>query len=484
MSEGRVATPEQAEAISSRGEDVLLEAGAGTGKTGVLVDRYCELIEADRLAPDEILAFTFTDKAAAQLRERIRRELGRRARAASNASDAERLAGHLSGFGGAWVTTIHGFCRRLLASHPVAAGIDPGFRVLERAEAERAARTAFDGALEEFLEREDDPERITTVAAYRVDGLRELVFAAHEELRSRGVAEPALPQPPPNDPGAALAELEACATAAAEERSNPKVTRARELAAARETAWPEIDELLAQAFNAREGTRGACAAAIRHAAAELGARLGGERAYGHVAELVRLFSARFAAVKARRSGLDFEDLQLLAVGLLRDSAPVREAYRGRFAHILVDEFQDTNALQLKLVEVLRGPRTRLFLVGDEFQSIYGFRHADLEVFRRRRRELESDPGSRVLPLSGNFRSDPQIVAAANRFGADLIGEGFRKLTVGSEPDPDDRGEDGPRVEMLLTGRAGWEDQELELAVDDTTAPRYVAEARFLACAAS
>ena len=166
--------------------------------------------------------------------------------------------------------------------------------------------------------------------------------------------------------------------------------------------------------------------------------------------------------------------------LLRDSAPVREAYRGRFAHILVDEFQDTNALQLKLVEVLRGPRTRLFLVGDEFQSIYGFRHADLEVFRRRRRELESDPGSRVLPLSGNFRSDPQIVAAANRFGADLIGEGFRKLTVGSEPDPDDRGEDGPRVEMLLTGRAGWEDQELELAVDDTTAPRYVAEARFLA----
>ena len=469
MSEGRTPTPEQERAIASRGRDILLEAGAGTGKTGVLVDRYCALIAEDGHTPDQLLAFTFTEKAAAQLRERIRAELRRRGAVA-----------HLAGFGGAPVTTIHGFCRRLLAAHPVAAGIDPGFRVLDRNEAERAARAAFDEALAEFLDDPADPERATTVAAYRVDGLRDVVFGVHEDLRSRGVAVPVLPEPPPNDPDAALAHLEACAVAAAEERSNAKVERARELAAARETSWPDIDELLAQTSDAREGPRGECVAAIKRAAAELGAREGGELAYRHVAELLILFGRRFAAVKAARSGLDFEDLQLGAVALLTGSEPIRDSYRGRFAHILVDEFQDTNALQLGLIRALRGDDTRLFLVGDEFQSIYGFRHADLEVFRAQRGAIAEGRGSEVLRLSGNFRSRPGIVAAANSLGATLIGEGFQPLTVGTEdgPAPDQ----GPAVELLLTEREGWEELEdaLDLPVDDTTQPRYVAEARFVA----
>src|SRR4051794_16112789 len=135
----REPTPEQRKAIETRDRDVLLEAGAGTGKTGVLVDRYCDAIELDGVSPVEILAFTFTDRAAAQLRGRIRDELDRRGVLVQ------------SEFGGALITTIHGFCHRLLASHPVAAGIDPRFRVLETAEADRVARQAFDRALEEFL---------------------------------------------------------------------------------------------------------------------------------------------------------------------------------------------------------------------------------------------------------------------------------------------------------------------------------------------
>jgi ATP-dependent exoDNAse (exonuclease V) beta subunit len=469
VSEGRTPTPEQKRAIASRDRDVLLEAGAGTGKTGVLVDRYCALITEDGHSPDELLAFTFTEKAAAQLRERIRAEL--RDRGAFE---------YLAGFGGAPVTTIHAFCRRLLATHPVAAGIDPGFRVLDRNEAERAARAAFDEALGEFLDDASDPERATTIAAYRVDGLRDVVFAAHEELRSRGVAKPVLPEPPANDPDAALADLEACATAAAAERSTPKIARAQELAAARGTAWPEIDDLLRQTFDAKDGARGACVAAIKRAAAELGARQGGEQAYRHVAELVTLFGRRFAAVKAARSGLDFEDLQLGAVGLLTDSPPIRDSYRGRFAHILVDEFQDTNELQLSLIGALRGDRTRLFLVGDEFQSIYGFRHADVDVFRGQRDAFATDRGSQVLRLSGNFRSRPGIIAAANTLGSRLIGDEFLPLTVGAEGEP--AAEGGPEVELLLTERDGWEEHKeaLQLPVDDTTHPRYVAEARFVA----
>ena len=483
MSEGRTPTPEQAAAIESRGTDLLLEAGAGTGKTGALVDRYCGLIAEDGLAPDRILAFTFTDKAAAQLRERIRAELSRRAAAAEEPARGE-LERVVAEFGGAWVTTIHGFCRRLLASHPVAAGIDPGFRVLEASEAERASRAAFDAALEEFLAEEEE-ERATTVAAYRVDGLRTLVVGAHEQLRSRGHEAPELPEPPSVAPGESLAELKRCAAAALQAgglgpRQRRVIERAFELAGGGgDGATPSLDEIAALGFNASSGPAAECLAALRTATSRLAEREGGERAYRHVAELVRLFGRHFEAAKGARGGLDFEDLQLRAVRLLRDSQPIGDAYRGRFEHLLVDEFQDTNALQLGLIEVLRGTESRLFLVGDEFQSIYGFRHADLEVFRQQRRRFSAESGADVLRLSGNFRSRPEIVAAANRLGSDLIGPGFRPLTVGAEPEPDD-GPAGPRVELLLTSWQGWDGLDLQLPVDDRTPQRHVAEARFLA----
>ncbi len=233
----RVPTPEQAAAIEVGGRDVLLEAGAGTGKTGVMVDRYCRLVCDKEVSPDAILAFTFTDKAAAELRQRIRAELTRRAELGS-----ERAAELLSAIGGAWVTTIHGFCNRLLAGHPVAAGIDPGFRVLDAPEAARAAREAFDEALTEFLADEppaDGPisnanvnlsahrprySREDLVAAFEVEGLRALVAGVHAELRSRGEAEPRLPEPPPSDPEEAIRHAAAAAAEALEKmrESDPK----------------------------------------------------------------------------------------------------------------------------------------------------------------------------------------------------------------------------------------------------------------------
>jgi ATP-dependent helicase/nuclease subunit A len=484
VSEGRQATPEQAAAVSIRDRDVLLEAGAGTGKTGVLVDRYCALIADDGLVPDQVLAFTFTEKAAAQLRDRIRLELARRAAQTSDETKAVRLGRIVSEFGGAWVTTIHGFCRRLLAAHPVAAGIDPGFRVLDESEAERAARAAFDAALEDFLVEGDD-ERATTVAAYRIDGLRELVVAAHAELRSRGHEAPRLPEPPASDPEESLARLERCAMAALDggrlgRKQAAAIERARELGAGRAGAEPTIDDLAGLDFNAKAGAAAECLEALKEAKSRVAERDGGVQAYRHVAELLRLFGRRFAEAKAQRSGLDFEDLQLLTVRLLHESEAVLRAYRGRFAHLLVDEFQDTNGLQLELVEALRGPTTRLFLVGDEFQSIYGFRHADLEVFREQRRRFEANPDAEVLRLSGNFRARPELIAATNSLGGGLIGPGFRPLTVGAEPPPEPAGPAGPRVDLLLTGKEGWDDLDLELAVDDQTPKRYVAEARFLA----
>jgi ATP-dependent helicase/nuclease subunit A len=487
----RTPTPEQAAAIAASGSDVLLEAGAGTGKTGVMVDRYCRLTCEEGVPPDAILAFTFTDKAAAELRQRIRVELARRAEAGS-----ERAAELLSAIGGAWVTTIHGFCNRLLGAHPVAAGIDPGFRVLDTPETARVSREAFDEALAEFLAT-SEPSREELVAAYEIDGLRGIVTGVHTELRSRGEADPRLPQPQPADPAAALSRVVAAAGEVLGElrESDPKrdlVERARSRLSDPGPA-PELDELRALRTDSKAKSIAPYREAIEAAISRCAEAGEGGAAYGHLAELLALFSVRFEAAKSRRAGIDFEDLQILAARLL-ERAEIGEAYRRRFSHLLVDEFQDTNRLQLRLIEALRGPRGELVMVGDEFQSIYGFRHADLDVFREQRRRLAERADAELMELSGNFRSRPQLIAAVNRFGAALLGDGYRPLRVGAPPNPADgpisrAGDDisahrpaEPAVELRLTARDGWDAEEIELqpAIDGRTPLNCLAEARDVA----
>jgi ATP-dependent exoDNAse (exonuclease V) beta subunit len=477
MSE-RKPTEEQRAAIEATGAEVLVEAGAGTGKTGVMVDRYCRLVCERGVSPGAILAFTFTDKAAAELRQRIRAEIECRAEAGS--ARAEEL---LPALGGAWITTIHGFCNRLLSAHPVAVGIDPRFRVLDAPETERAAVEAFDEALEAFL-AEGDRDREDTIAAFDIGGLRGIVLGAHAELRSRGEAEPRLPEPPePDVPGA----LRNAASAAAEAIEELKPDSANHELAERALALltetddpPSLDAMASLRTTSKAKPLAAYKDAIEAALSRVAEAGEGGRAYRHVGELLRLFSERFGAAKARRAGIDFEDLQLLAARLL-ERTETGAAYRIRFGHLLVDEFQDTNRLQLRLIESLRGPETQLMVVGDELQSIYGFRHADLDVFRERRRAIEASATGEAIPLSGNFRSRPEVIGAVNAIGERLL-DGYTPLRVGAPPSSPRPAGEGPAVEMLLTGREGWDDEEIQLdpATDARTPANQLAEARFLA----
>lgn len=470
-------TPEQAAAIGAGGAEVLLEAGAGTGKTGVMVERYCRLVCEQGVAPDAILAFTFTERAAAELRQRIRAELARRADEGS-----ARAAELLAAIGSAWVTTIHGFCNRVLAAHPVAAGIDPGFRVLDAPEAARAAREAFDEALRAFLAA-GDPGREELVAAYDVEGLRAAVVGAYEELRSRGVARPRLPEPPAPDPARALARLAEAAAEALEEcrDGDPKRETLERALRLGDGPPPTPDELAALCIESRARALGPYRKAFDEALARCAEAGEGGAAYRGVASLLELFGERYERAKERRAGVDFEDLQILAARLL-ERAEIGGAYRSRFRHLLVDEFQDTNRLQLRLIEALRGPGGSLVVVGDELQSIYGFRHADLDVFRERRRLAAERPGSTLMQLSGNFRSRPEVIGAVNLLGGALLGDAYRPLRVGAPAPPEPPPGDGPPVELLLTARDGWDEEgiELEPAVDGRTPARCLAEARFLA----
>ncbi|MEO8091474.1 MAG: UvrD-helicase domain-containing protein [bacterium] len=432
----RAPTPEQRAAISARDRDVFLEAGAGTGKTRVLVERYCEAVCADDVEVESILAFTFTERAAAELRERIRRELSGRARAARKAGDTDlavELAGHARATERAWVTTIHGFCRRLLAAHPVAAGLDPRFRVLGEAEAVRLRERAFAEALADLMEH-GGGEVTRAAAAYRPYRLAEMTLGAHARLRSQGMAEPRLPAVPE-----AVRSLDPAMPADPEEEPE-RLTPAEAQAAT--VARTALETLL-------EG-----------------------------------FHRRYEALKAERSGLDFADLELRALELVRESPPVHEAWRGRFAHLLVDEFQDTNRVQLDLIEQLRGPQARLFCVGDEHQSIYRFRNADLAIFRERRTEAADDPATEVLALRGNFRARPAPLAAVNEAGAALL-DRFAPLSWGREQPSD--GPAAGSVELLLTederakDSARWKDDGLELDPPPSEGtPAIVAEARLLA----
>jgi ATP-dependent helicase/nuclease subunit A len=427
---------EQAAAVETGGE-VFVSAGAGTGKTAVLVERVVRAVCDRGLDVDSILVITYTRRAAGELRTRIRAAFADRGR--------HDLARELDG---AWISTIHGFCARLLRAYPLAAGLDPRFRELDEAQAAVLRSEAFREALAEFCGG-DDPQRLELLATYGSDRLRRMLTNVYETLRAAG-RELDLAVAPRPELGERVAELRAAARSLV---SDPEATEAQQRAAA------ELLELLERdlrpdrlmslgGFKARGDRASAyCEALGTVEQAALDEAAARDRAL--LQELLTLFAERYAQAKVRESVLDFEDLQLQARDLLRAQPELREREQARFRSILVDEFQDTNRLQTEIVDLLRTPETELFFVGDEFQSIYGFRHADVQVFRERR-EAVGQP----LSLTLNYRSRPEVLAAVNElFGAHFGGE-FQELAAAAEfPDP----VFGHPVELLVTDKESYKD---------------------------
>ncbi|MGH2924315.1 MAG: UvrD-helicase domain-containing protein, partial [Solirubrobacterales bacterium] len=318
----------------------------------------------------------------------------------------------------------------------------------------------------------------------------------YDELRSQGEAAPELPDRPPADVAeriAAVAEAAEQARLACEDSDTDKglanlerLARAARLEPSAGIGFELLEELgdlrLEGGGAMFEGSECDRYKAALERAREAVAGVVMREAYEQLRELVRRFGLRYEGLKAERSALDFEDLQLQAVALLRENERLRDRYRDQFKALLVDEFQDTNALQLALIEQLRGPDTRLFLVGDEFQSIYGFRHADVDVYRRQHRRFAEggEPNGVALPLTGNFRAAPEVLAATNAIGAAIL-PGFEPLTAATHA-PDGGGD--PLVELALVAddKKGWGQPEVGLKPlpDDPSSPSKLAEARVLA----
>jgi ATP-dependent exoDNAse (exonuclease V) beta subunit len=429
--------PEQQQAVDARGL-VFVSAGAGTGKTKVLVERFARAVCDEGVDVESILVITYTEKAAGELRSRIRAGLVERGR--------PDLARELDG---AWISTIHGFCNRLLRSHPFAAGVDPRFRVLDESQGRVLRGEAFSAALTAFC-ASDDPARLRLLAVYGADGLRRMLTGVYETLRSAG-RELVLELGEHPSLAARVAEFREAARCLTEDDGSGDAHRET---ARQALAYLEQDATADRLFDLGDlRLRGERAASYEEARRRLEQTALDELAAADrdlLQELLAGFATAYQEGKDRESALDFEDLQLRARDLLRDDETIREKEQLRFRSIMVDEFQDTNRLQCELIDLLSGGPGdhERFFVGDEFQSIYGFRHADVQVFRERREQA----GDGVLPLTMNYRSRPEVLAVVNHlFGADF-GDEFQPLAAsGDFPDP----VFGAPVELLVTDKATY-----------------------------
>lgn len=501
----------QQQALSDDGRDICVAAGAGSGKTGVLVARFIRLLTQSlrgelppeqRAGVSDILVITFTEKATKEMKTRIVEELNRLG-----------LITERRQVETAYISTIHGFCSRLLQENPFEAGVDPQFSVLDEAQARRLLRQTFEAEIARAY-AENNVEITELVAAAQNarqfgtdigDPLIALASAAEtvlSKLRGAGQSrkkveahwllgrdataahslEPvrAILTPLLNEAQACLAGLQALrsglmgamevACRAVEERAarlHPQETEVADALLAMEEVRNALAKFRPRPVSPQEMEVTALFLRLKtvcESAKDL---------YGVIAEreeeagllchrllgLVVAVWTSYDAAKRRLGKLDTEDLQAEAVRLLEESPGVRARYRRRFRHLLVDEFQDTNPLQMRLIELLHTPEWEpshaptppnlLFVVGDVQQSIYGFRHADSTLFRELERRFREGGAGLHVPLAVNFRSRPEIL--------DLVKVVFRQvwreektpfvpLTPGAPFDP----KPGPSLEILLT----------------------------------
>jgi ATP-dependent helicase/nuclease subunit A len=484
-------TPQQQDAIAARG-NVLVVAGAGAGKTRTLVDRCLAwLLDSENPGSiDQILMVTFTEAAAAEMRQRLRAGL----EAVHAARPSARVAEQLALLETAWICTLHSFCFRLVREHFYTLGLDPQLIVLPEERAQLLARQALDSVLEQNYSRETDAARAIQETIQSLGGdsdfaARALVLRLHHYAQT--LPDPdawfdkqaAQFQQPPPGPwiGWLMAELESrrrswlpvlraqpaendcarqCAAALERLPQNPSRPEfAAALEAAREAAeggkpkWRKpLESILAEA----RFLHSVCAAEKTDPLAEDWEW--SAPAMAALLDLTRQFGQAYRAAKRDAGGIDFHDLEQFALQLLRDPdtgrpGPVAAHWRAKLRLIFVDEFQDINRAQEAILCALgrEGAEANRFLVGDIKQSIYRFRLADPRIFLDYQRAWEAQPGARVIWLSDNFRSRPGILEFVNNVFAALM----RRELGGIEYDEQARlrfGKREPRVEAAISSR--------------------------------
>jgi ATP-dependent exoDNAse (exonuclease V) beta subunit len=480
-------------ADGSLAQTIYAGAGAGTGKTQALVERIANLIVLAKVTPDKIAAVTFTKAAASELRQRVREELERRQHQSADGDEGEALSSALESLDSAFIGTIHSFAQSLLRERPLSVGLPPVFEVYDGVQGD----TRFDDEWSAWLDNAlmEDEFSDAVVNAQRLGlsqplaNLRSLALELHAnyDLVER-IGD--LPKPGQTDkPNLVLESVQSDLQAAYDLRTyctNPddKLLRHLDSVIAQTLRW--IDEAL------ESGTEEDCVLALTQIAklSAGGGRKGdwdslpdGESSLEETRALLKAAQATLEsgrqslgeatvvplvnsvskmvlsyARKRRVEGLlEFQDLLVLSCELLESDSEVRTYFQNRYTHVLIDEFQDTDPLQLKLAMRLadrhigsdgNGAPTpgALFVVGDGKQSIYRFRRADLTQLQG----LVKSLGAENLSLTKNFRSNPEILGWVNG-----IFDPWMNAPEGTAQDPNQAA-----YEALLPGRDGYLNAEI------------------------
>jgi len=498
-------TADQQRAVAARG-NVLVMAGAGTGKTSTLVARCIDCLSGSNPASlDQLLVVTFTEAAAAEARERIRIAL----EAKFAESGEVRWAEQLALFDTAHIGTLHSFCFKLVREHFYQLGLDPQVAVLDEGRARLLAGETLNELLEDHYagkapESAAIQELIETYGVGRDETIRKLVLRLHAYCQTRTDTRAWFAKQiamfSTTDPtqwrawllegisewrNLWLSELRAmeainpkakeCADLLEGCAASPDRARAgalmKEILAAKERDWPkgrkvELRKQLEPFFAGAEFLNELAPDGEIDPLTE-----DWNWSRGPMLALLRLteqFTARFTERKQSESAVDFHDLEQLALQLLWGiegrPAPVAESWRNKIRFVFVDEYQDINAAQDRIIAALSrdGADTNRFLVGDVKQSIYRFRLADPGIFRSYARDWKGNAGV-TIPLRENFRSRAAILEFANAIFAPLMHEEVggvnydadAKLIFGLKPDAAATATREPAVEFCfrLTARS-------------------------------
>ena len=470
-------TPGQKKCVDTLVGPVAVSAGAGSGKTFTLTRRIVHSLECGFVSGiDEVLAITFTSKAAGEIKSRVKGAL----KACGRADQALLVDS-------AWISTIHGACARMLRAHALDLGIAPDFTVADEA----AASDMLDAALEEVLGSENDiispgdydalfteyaARQVGSVSAASVEGMvRDIVIAAQSSPEGMASIVPAPSAASPCKLLARMASLAGDITAVCEAQK-PGKTRDAFLdgtahalegleAAQQQGEEPSPEQVLelfnafpvpSRAFGTSEYKELAAEAAQGYLSLMMEARLA--LAEPRMREVIDLSGRVFDAYRRRKHEagmLDNDDLLTMASRMFSEHPEIAAEYADRFKLIMVDEFQDTDQLQVNMVKRMAGKNfERLCTVGDAQQSIYRFRGADVSVYDRHLASVASTNEAGLIELADNFRSHVDVLAFVDCVFSQpsVFGRSFMSLSASRDSGRIDcpyRGSD-PRIEVQLT----------------------------------
>ncbi len=455
----------QAEAARDDSPRVLVAAGAGSGKTSLLVAYFIRALLDEGVPVERLVAVTFTRKAAGELAQRIRTDLEKRGRFdLARSLDAGAIG------------TIHSLCRRILRQNALEAGVDPAFAVIETDAAELLKREAAAQVWEEAA-READDEQLAVLAGHEKTLRAELV-PLYDRLRNVGYEAPRLDLRALRSSTSARERLEGaigCALDAGCALPRRTATLDKALDTLRDCLdWVSIADFdhpssaaltySGTLFPTRIRPMEAHFEQVREALTVCRHQLAQnllEPLVDVMNVLLTRFHERYGELKRRRGVLDFADLELRTRALLAGAGSDPLPLFGEASRVMIDEFQDTNELQCSILEGLGA--ANVLMVGDERQSIYRFRGADVEVFTSRRDELQAGGGAategaascRLHRLDRNYRSRAEVLAFINHVFAqgDFFGPDFVALECGAA-ESRSAAESDPAVEIIAADRGG------------------------------